>query len=103
LRRALDEYTITGIRTNVSLFRRILGEAEFLTSNIHTNWLDELLARPHPPAEAPRAGTGVAENQTLRPVGGRDQKWTRCLNGSAMAAGSSWIACHEIRNTAGRR
>ncbi|HMD43166.1 MAG TPA: acetyl-CoA carboxylase biotin carboxylase subunit [Candidatus Acidoferrum sp.] len=60
LRRALDEYTITGIRTNVSLFRRILGEAEFLTSNIHTNWLDELLARPHPPAEAPRAGTEEA-------------------------------------------
>ena len=30
LRRALDEYTITGIRTNVGLFRRILAEPEFL-------------------------------------------------------------------------
>jgi acetyl-CoA carboxylase biotin carboxylase subunit len=57
LRRALDEYTITGIRTNVSLFRRILGEPEFLSSEIHTSWLDELLARPHPPAVAPRPGT----------------------------------------------
>lgn len=53
LRRALDEYTITGIRTNVSLFRRILGEPDFLASNIHTKWLDELLARPRPPADAP--------------------------------------------------
>ncbi|HEY2121643.1 MAG TPA: acetyl-CoA carboxylase biotin carboxylase subunit [Candidatus Acidoferrum sp.] len=60
LRRALDEYTITGIRTNVSLFRRILGEPEFLSSEIHTSWLDELLARPHPPAVAPRPGTEEA-------------------------------------------
>lgn len=57
LRRALDEYTITGIRTNVSLFRRILGEPEFLSSEIHTKWLDELLAKPHPPAVAARPGT----------------------------------------------
>jgi acetyl-CoA carboxylase biotin carboxylase subunit len=46
LRRALDEYTITGIRTNIGLFRRILTEPEFLRGEIHTKWLDELLARP---------------------------------------------------------
>jgi acetyl-CoA carboxylase biotin carboxylase subunit len=57
LRRALDEYTITGIRTNVSLFRRILAEPEFLQSDIHTSWLDELLARPQPARTAPRMGT----------------------------------------------
>jgi acetyl-CoA carboxylase biotin carboxylase subunit len=60
LRRALDEYTITGIRTNVSLFRRILGEPEFLRGEIHTTWLDELLARPRPPATPPRPGTEAA-------------------------------------------
>jgi acetyl-CoA carboxylase, biotin carboxylase subunit len=60
LRRALDEYTITGIRTNVSLFRRILTEPEFLRGEIHTKWLDELLTRPKPPAVAPRAGTEEA-------------------------------------------
>jgi acetyl-CoA carboxylase, biotin carboxylase subunit len=48
LRRALDEYTITGIRTNIGLFRRILTEPEFLRGEIHTKWLDELLARPKP-------------------------------------------------------
>ncbi len=57
LRRALDEYTITGIRTNVGLFRRILTEPDFLRSEIHTKWLDELLAQPYPPAVPPRAGT----------------------------------------------
>ena len=60
LRRALDEYTITGIRTNVSLFRRILNEPEFISGQIHTKWLDELLARPGPPAKAPRPGTEEA-------------------------------------------
>jgi acetyl-CoA carboxylase, biotin carboxylase subunit len=60
LRRALDEYTITGIRTNVSLFRRILMEPEFLRGEIHTKWLDELLARPRPPATPPGPRTEQA-------------------------------------------
>jgi acetyl-CoA carboxylase biotin carboxylase subunit len=60
LRRALDEYTITGIRTNAGLFRRILSEPEFLRGEIHTKWLDELLARPRPPAVPPREGTEEA-------------------------------------------
>jgi acetyl-CoA carboxylase biotin carboxylase subunit len=63
LRRSLDEYTITGIRTNVSLFRRILGEPEFLRSDIHTKWLDELLARPRPPADTP--GQGVQDSAVI--------------------------------------
>ena len=46
LRRALDEYTITGIKTNVGLFRRILVEPDFLRGEAHTKWLDELLRRP---------------------------------------------------------
>jgi acetyl-CoA carboxylase, biotin carboxylase subunit len=50
LRRALDEYTITGIKTNVGLFRRILVEPDFLRGEIHTKWLDELLRRPLPAA-----------------------------------------------------
>jgi acetyl-CoA carboxylase, biotin carboxylase subunit len=60
LRRALDEYAITGIRTNVGLFRRILAEPEFLSAEIHTKWLDEMLARPRPPATSPRPGTESA-------------------------------------------
>jgi len=52
LRRALEEYTVTGIKTNVGLFRRILVEPDFLRGEIHTKWLDELLRRPRP-AESP--------------------------------------------------
>jgi acetyl-CoA carboxylase biotin carboxylase subunit len=46
LRRALEEYTVTGIKTNAALFRRILSEPDFLRGEIHTRWLDELLRRP---------------------------------------------------------
>src|SRR5246500_5074160 len=52
LRRALEEYTVTGIKTNAGLFRRILTEPDFLRGEIHTKWLDELLLRPRP-AEPP--------------------------------------------------
>ncbi len=46
LRRALEEYVVTGIKTNTGLFRRILAEPDFLRGEIHTKWLDELLGRP---------------------------------------------------------
>src|SRR5437660_3646569 len=48
LRRALEEYIVTGIKTNAGLFRRILEEPEFLRGEIHTRWLDDLLARKRP-------------------------------------------------------
>jgi acetyl-CoA carboxylase, biotin carboxylase subunit len=46
LRRALEEYAVTGIKTNAGLFLRILAEPDFLRGEIHTKWLDELLRRP---------------------------------------------------------
>jgi acetyl-CoA carboxylase biotin carboxylase subunit len=60
LRRALDEYTITGIRTNISLFRRILSEPDFLSGEIHTKWLDQWLARSRPRIVPARPGTEAA-------------------------------------------
>jgi acetyl-CoA carboxylase biotin carboxylase subunit len=46
LQRALGEYHVSGIPTNVDLFRRILAEPDFVRGEIHTKWLDELLQRP---------------------------------------------------------
>lgn len=57
LRRALEEYKITGIKTNAGLFRRILNEPEFLRGEIHTKWLDEVLQRSGSGARA-SAGKG---------------------------------------------
>jgi acetyl-CoA carboxylase, biotin carboxylase subunit len=43
MRRALEEYYTSGIKTNVSLFRRILASSDFRTGAIYTRWLDEFL------------------------------------------------------------
>jgi acetyl-CoA carboxylase biotin carboxylase subunit len=42
--RALGEYRIGGIKTNVGLFRRILMDAEFRAGRIDTGYLERLLA-----------------------------------------------------------
>jgi acetyl-CoA carboxylase biotin carboxylase subunit len=58
LRRALEEYSVTGIKTNAGLFLRILSESDFLRGEIHTKWLDELLRRPNSVA-----ATAIEEEQ----------------------------------------
>jgi len=59
LRRALEESTVSGIKTNVGLFRRLLTEPDFLRGDVHTKWLDELLARDH--AEKSAAAKSIAK------------------------------------------
>jgi len=66
--RALGEYYVGGIRTNISLFQTILNDVSFRTGDIHTNYLDELLragARfdAHACPEAARVAALVAANQ----------------------------------------
>ena len=61
LRRALEESTVSGIKTNVGLFRRLLTEPDFLRGDVHTKWLDELLARDH-------AAKSAAAKSTTKPA-----------------------------------
>jgi acetyl-CoA carboxylase biotin carboxylase subunit len=42
--RALDEYVIGGIRSNLGLFQRILRDEEFRAARIDTGYLERLLA-----------------------------------------------------------
>lgn len=43
LQRALNEYFVGGIKTNISLFRRILSDPDFQAGKIDTGFLDRLL------------------------------------------------------------
>ncbi|PYX77511.1 MAG: acetyl-CoA carboxylase biotin carboxylase subunit, partial [Acidobacteria bacterium] len=43
--RALNEYFVGGIKTNVSLFRRILRDPDFQAGKLDTGYLDRLLSR----------------------------------------------------------
>ena len=62
---ALDQYVIGGIKTNLSLFRRILLDPDFRASRIDTSYLERLLANPpdptspSSPASAPKVGSNT--------------------------------------------
>jgi acetyl-CoA carboxylase biotin carboxylase subunit len=44
--RALNECFVGGIKTNISLFRRILRDADFCAAKLDTGFLDRMLKRP---------------------------------------------------------
>jgi acetyl-CoA carboxylase biotin carboxylase subunit len=48
--RALEEYVIGGIKTNIGLFRRILTDPDFRAARIDTGYLERLLAGAGPAA-----------------------------------------------------
>jgi len=52
LTRALNEYFVGGIKTNISLFRRILNNTDFQAGNVDTGFLDRLLSAEPPKVEA---------------------------------------------------
>jgi acetyl-CoA carboxylase, biotin carboxylase subunit len=49
LQRALYEYVVAGIKTNISLFQRILQDADFRAGKLDTGYLERLLSKPAPP------------------------------------------------------
>jgi acetyl-CoA carboxylase, biotin carboxylase subunit len=46
LTRALGEYFVGGIKTNISLFQRILRDADFRAAKLDTGFLDRMIKRP---------------------------------------------------------
>jgi acetyl-CoA carboxylase biotin carboxylase subunit len=89
LRRALHEYFVAGIKTNISLFQRILEDADFQAGRLDTGYLDRLLAKkkitgegaPDPAIAAIAAGLFAAmdpatgKNGAVRGMVGADSKW----------------------------
>ncbi len=51
LERALSEYAIAGIQTNIAFFREILNDPEFLAGNLSTEFIADFLARRKPRGE----------------------------------------------------
>jgi acetyl-CoA carboxylase, biotin carboxylase subunit len=84
LRRSLEEYTVTGIKTNANLFRRILAEPDFLHGEIHTRWLDELLGRPI--SMAPHSNKQVEANSASEAAAVAAALWHAMQSASQSAA-----------------
>jgi acetyl-CoA carboxylase, biotin carboxylase subunit len=70
--RALREYDVGGIRTNLGFFRQILEDPEFRAAKLHTGFIDEFFQRhraPQPPERlAAVAALAAALHATSRPV-----------------------------------
>jgi acetyl-CoA carboxylase, biotin carboxylase subunit len=60
LRRALNEYFVGGIKTNLSLFRRILNDEDFKAGKLDTGFLDRMLARRAETASADGKSAEIA-------------------------------------------
>ena len=70
LLRALYEYFVGGIKTNISLFRRILKDPDFQAGNIDTGFLDRLLTKPSNETDVRRpiiAAIGAAIFASMEP------------------------------------
>ena len=60
LTRALDEYFVGGIKTNISLFRRILSDTDFRAAKLDTGFLDRMLQRKDDQRVDPQAAQVAA-------------------------------------------
>ncbi len=73
--RALDEYYVAGIKTNLSFFRQILEDEEFRRGSLQTGFIEDFFARREvsPPAVDPEleavAAVVAALHATARPNG----------------------------------
>ncbi|HTR68240.1 MAG TPA: acetyl-CoA carboxylase biotin carboxylase subunit [Terriglobales bacterium] len=89
LLRALDEYFVAGIKTNLSLFRRILTDASFREGRMDTGYLDRLLGSTREgEAESSAEVAAIAAGlfAVLDPAITSDEKKVVAVDGST----SSW-------------
>jgi acetyl-CoA carboxylase biotin carboxylase subunit len=101
MRRALGEYVVTGIRTNLPFHQALLAEPEFVAGRYHTGFIDahaDALLRPVPalPDEQSRSlrialAVAVAE---------AERTGSRAPGAAALSLGagpSPWLAAHRHR------
>ncbi len=99
MQRALEEYYVSGIKTNVALFRRIFADPEFVRGEIHTRWLDEWLKATAAPTrkESARApGSGHAAGRAPAAPGQPDSRESAAEDAAVLAA----VLWHVERNGA---
>ncbi|MGA9543318.1 MAG: acetyl-CoA carboxylase biotin carboxylase subunit [Candidatus Sulfotelmatobacter sp.] len=74
LTRALGEYFVGGIKTNISLFRRILHDADFRAAKLDTGFLDRMLKRTESkPADSKAAEVAAIAAGLFAALGSTEQ------------------------------
>jgi acetyl-CoA carboxylase biotin carboxylase subunit len=82
--RALSEYHIGGIESNLALFRTILNDAAFRAGDLDTGYLDRLLKQPPAEQEPPPELVAIAAQAVLRAAQAQAES-------PAEAAPSRWL------------
>jgi acetyl-CoA carboxylase biotin carboxylase subunit len=82
MRRAIGEYRVSGIRTNLSFFDRILADEEFVRGALDTGFLERFFAR------VPQASEPGARILSLA-ASVAEERLGRRVNGTSAAAGSA--------------
>jgi acetyl-CoA carboxylase biotin carboxylase subunit len=95
IHRAVEEYVITGVKTNLPLFRRILTDSDFLAGQTDTGYLSRLF-RKSPPVSSKRdqeiAVIAAAMYSAIAPANGKSTSmqtpvssaWKRAARAEAM-------------------
>jgi len=80
--RALGEYDVGGIRTNIGFFRQILEDVEFRAGRLHTGFIEEFFER-RPPGSVPADVAAVAKLAAALHVSGTGSEAIQFLEPSA--------------------
>ncbi len=103
MRRALSEYVVTGIRTNLAFHERLFQHAGFVAGNYDTGYLErhheELVGYPDVPggkADALAVALAIAAARTERAAGNASK-----AEGEAGSALAPWVAQHRARTLRG--
>jgi acetyl-CoA carboxylase biotin carboxylase subunit len=80
MRRALNEYFIGGIASNLGLFRQILDDENFVSGEIDTGYLDRLLA-----VRITRPSSEASSNETIAAIAAALAQATNGRNGNSGA------------------
>ncbi len=87
--RALREYDVGGIRTNIGFFRQILEDEELRAGRLHTGFIEEFFERhqpPQPPADLAAVAALAASLHTAARVGARE-----AAPGAGNSRHSAWL------------
>ncbi len=98
MRRALGEYVVTGIKTNLAFHQQLFEHPEFVAGHYDTGFIERhreaLLGWPGVPAEDAVAWAAAVAIAAARLEGGAD---ARVDQGSARGGLSPWVAAHRAR------
>ena len=90
--RAINEYYVAGIRTNIDFFRAILEDPEFRAGNLHTGFIDEFFARTKeaPASEEVARVAALVAAMEYKPAQAVGRNGATADEDSPDGAGSNW-------------